>query len=154
MGGEERTSGQAAKISLVAVASWASLVVAWCSWVICLSGLSAVQSSCSSADLTYTGAGVASLANSLLSCSRFFSYQWFTVFFQLVLLVLVTACAFSTRVFLALRTPLLPFFSVAIVLGLQVRQGAARPSVAWAGSYGSNRASMPWCIPAKAVKQI
>ena len=46
--------------------------------------------------------------------------QWFSLFFQLVLLLLVTACAFSSRWFLALRTPLLPFFSVAILLSIQV----------------------------------
>lgn len=107
-------------LSLIVLGSWLSLLFAWCSLAFAIGGLAAVQSSCTSNRLTILLSGVSNLSNAGTSCNRFFSYQWFTVLFMVVLLVLVTCCAFNTRWFYALRTPLLPLFSVAIVLSMQV----------------------------------
>ncbi len=107
-------------LSLIVLASWVSLILAWASLGLAIAGLSLVQSSCVSSRLNLLLSGVSNLSNAGTSCNRFFTYQWFTVLFIVMLLTLVTCCAFSTRCFYALRTPLLPMFSVAIVLSMQV----------------------------------
>lgn len=94
------------------------LIFAWISWVVAIGGVSAAQDRCTPGD---GRTGVRTLAylsgGPQISCNRFFRLPWWVVFYDLVVLVMVSICVSKKMKYLATaRAMLVGYLAVGVVL--------------------------------------